>query len=323
MDNASGSTGTKVYLKMFLDADDLLSVKFLSALPDTPYSVIFGDWTDSTKYNKQLGVHSNKSNWEQSVEIESWEGEDITTCQKIWVDKNRYSEVTRGSFLAAYYDVANWTAPAGAGYLEGSVPRKFTRILRVQNDPNDVNLKIFYTDAPIKIEDYDVLTGTTDVDYQTFTYPSIDAYVTEYKALKISPFVVHTDSIPDGTDTRQNAILNILYKDTNLAKGLADKNKISWRYLVDSFGLGLTPVDQFGSKQQLADLCDMKLNALGFLNMPSAKIFRESVNPSFVNDDSTLNTAFIKDGADDSKNPDFYYQFALRNGEIDGRSCVG
>jgi len=57
--------------------------------------------------------------------------------------------------------------------------------------------------------------------------------------------------------------------------------------------------------------------------MPSAKIFKESTNPSFVNDDGTLNLEFVKNGADESKNPDFYYQFAQQHGDIDGRSCVG
>jgi hypothetical protein len=324
INNSSGSTLNKVYMKMYLDQSELLTVDFLSeVITDTAYEVDKDDWVDSTKYDYDLIVHSRVSNWQQSVEIEEWVGDDLTTCQEIKVNKARYSEVTRGSFLAAYYDEANWTAPAGEGYLEGSVPRKFTRIIRVSNDPTNVDLKILYTDAPIKIEDYDIATGTTRIDYQTYTYPSIDEYVDEYKALKISPFVVHQDSMPDGTDTRQNSILNIISKDTNLAKGLADKNKISWRYLVDSFGLGLEPIDGFGSKQQLADICGMKLNSLGFLNMPSAKMFRESTNPSFVNDDLTLNLEYVKDGADESKNPDYYYQFAQRHGEIDGRSCVG
>jgi hypothetical protein len=322
IDNNSGTT-SKIFLKMFLDQNNVLSVNFLTTVnPDTEYAGISpADWT--TTYNYQLMIHSNRSNWEQSVEIEDWFGDDLNTCQQIWVNKNRYSEITKGSFLSAYYDVTYYEAPSGPGYLEGSVPRKLTRIIKVQNDPNNVDLKILYTDAPIMIADYDIATGTTQVDYQTFTYPSIDTYVDEYKALKISPFIVHTDSIPNGTDERQNSILNIISMDTNLAKGLADKNKISWRYLVDSFGLGLVPIDGFGSKQQLSDLCGMKLNALGFINMPSAKIFRESTNPSFTNDDGSLNTAYIKAGADDTKNPDFYYQFAQKHGEIDGRSCVG
>jgi hypothetical protein len=323
VNNNTGTT-VKVFLQMFLDQSNILSVNFLTAIdPPTLYEVSQVDWSETTKYNYGLVIHSNKSNWMQSLEIEDWIGDDLTTCQQIKVDKNRYSEVTKGSFLQAYYDEAYYQAPNGEGYLLGAVPRKFTRVINVKNDPTDVNAKILYTDAPIRIQDYNMVTGTTQIDYQTFTYPSIDAYVEEYKALKISPFVVHTDSIPNGTDARQNDILNIIAMSTNLAKGLADKNKISWRYLIDSFGLGLVPIEGFGSKQQLADLCGMKMNALGFINMPSAKIFRESTNPSFVNDDGTLNLEYVKAGADDSKNPDFYYQFAQRHGEIDGRSCVG
>ena len=324
INNNSGTTN-KIYVKMFLDQYNILTVNFLSALPDTSYEVVYSDWKLSSSYNYQLIIHSNKSNWEQSVEIKQIYGEDLTTCQQIWVDKNRYSEVTRGGFLSAYFDEAYYQAPNGQGYLEGSVPRKLTRIVKVQNDPNNVDLKILYTDAPILIDDYNIITGITSdtISYQTFTYPSIEAYVDEYKSLVLTPFVVHTDSIPNGTDERQNSILNIISKDTNLAKGLADKNKISWRYLVDSFGLGLVPMDGYGSKQQLADLCGLKLNCLGFINMPSAKIFRESTNPSFVNDDGTLNVDFIRAGADESKNPDFYYQFAQKHGEIDGRSCTG
>ena len=321
--NDSGQT--KVFLKMFLDQDSLLTVDFVTDNLNTGYDVNQDDWKDPDKYNYNLIIHSNKANWQQSVEIENWLGDDITTCQQIWVDKNRYSEVTKGSFLSAYYDEAYYEAPDGPGYLEGSVPRKLTRIINVKNDPYNVDLKILYTDAPIMIQDFNVdpATGTTAYDWQTFTYPSIDVYVSEYKALKLSPFVVHTDSIPNGTDERQNAILDVINKDTNLAKALADKNKITWRYLIDPWGLGLVPYDGLGSKQQLADLCGMKLNALGFINMPSAKQFRESTNPSFVNDDGSLNTAYLKTGADETKNPDFYYQFAQQNGDVDGRSCVG
>ena len=322
VDNISGTTN-KIFVKMFLDQYDVLTVNFYSSLNDDEMCISSADWNYTYKHN--LIIYSNKSNWQQSVEIEDWFGDDLTTCQQIWVNKNRYSEITKGSFLAAYYDETYWEAPAGPGYLEGSVPRKLTRIINVKNDPNNVDLKILYADAPIKIVDYNSAlgTGSTVIDYQTFSYSSIDVYVDEYKALKISPFIVHTDSIPDGTDTRQNQILNIISMDTNLAKGLADKNKISWRYLVDSFGLGLVPMDGYGSKQQLADLCGMKLNCVGFINMPSAKNFKDSTNPSFVNDDGSLNTEYVKTGADETKNPDFYYQFAQKHGDIDGRSCVG
>jgi len=109
----------------------------------------------------------------------------------------------------------------------------------------------------------------------------------------------------------------------NLAKALTDKNKISWRYLVDPWGLGLEPDEGWGCKQQLVDLTGLKLNALGFINMPSAKDFRNSSNPSFTNSDGSLNMEYVKKGADESKNPDYLFQFATRHGTVDGRSTAG
>jgi hypothetical protein len=69
---------------------------------------------------------------------------------------------------------------------------------------------------------------------------------------------------------------------------------IDFRYLIDSFGNGLTNL----SKQQYADLCAMKLNCLAFVNAPSVKQFKKSSNPSFINSDRTLNTAFLKAGGE-------------------------
>jgi hypothetical protein len=72
-----------------MDSNDVLTVNFLSSLnPDVTYGVDDQAWEDANRYNFQLVVHSNRLNWEQSVEIVDWYGEDLTTCQQIWVDKN-------------------------------------------------------------------------------------------------------------------------------------------------------------------------------------------------------------------------------------------
>ncbi len=325
-DSTSVLPEDKFFLQMFMDQSDVLTVDFQTFDGAVYTYQKIDNW--NTVYGNEIIVYSDKSNWKQSVEVESWVADDLTTVQQIYINKTRYSEIKRGDYLEAYYDLSNWQS-GGAGYLEGSVPRKFTRILDIKNDTVDTSLKILYTDAPIRLTDRNMLSGTTSgqstatADYQTFTYPSIDTYVSNYKGLKISPFIVHQDSIPNGTDSRQNSILNSLSQDTNLAKALADKNKISWRYLVDPWGLGIEPIDGFGCKQQLVDLTGMKLNALGFLNMPSAKDFKDSSNPSFTNDDGSLNLEYVMEGANQNINPDYLFQFATRNGEVDGRSTAG
>lgn len=303
MDNNTGST-QQYWLKMYLDSDDNLKVKFYS---DDTMSTPANIEQFETNYDSKLIVYSNKSNWKQTIEIENIEDiNDLTSNTSIYVDKERYSEITRGSFLEAYYDTSYYDSP-GEGYMNGEIPKKFVRIVDVKNDSNDTNLKILYTDGPIKI-------NQVDDEYYTTSYHSIDNYITEYKGISIEPFIVHTESIPNGTETRQNNILDVIGNGTRLAKGLSNKNRISWRYLVDSFGLGLTA----NSKQQYLDLCGNKLNSLGFINMPSAKTFKKSINPSFLNDDYSISMDYIKEGANPDKNPDFYYSF----GEGIGQSCV-
>lgn len=296
-------TNDKIYVKMWFD-NTILYVEFYE---DEVTSYTIQDWND---YNNKIVIYSNSSNYKQTIEIEALDVAKLPNLvYEIKIDKFRYSEVVKNVYLEAYYDK---TLYEPNGPLYGKDPRKLTRIVSVLPDPFNPNLKIIKTDAPIKI---DIIEKNGETYYQTTMYTEIEKYVTEYKGIKLEGFKIHQDSLPDGTEERLNQILNVVAKDTNLAKAIANKNLIQWRYLVDSFGLGLTE----NSKQQLADLCGMKRNCFGFINAPSAKMFKNSSNPSFVNDDGTLNVKFIKAGGDESKNPVFLYSFAKGV----GRSNVG
>jgi hypothetical protein len=301
---------TKVYIRPYL-RNGVLTVQFAGSKEPSSGLITTTNWSTAmpSGYGSELIVWSNRGNYQQTIEIENFTATDFSKITEIKVDKNRYSEITIGTYLEGYYDELDVEIAAGS-----EMPRKMVRIIKTAIDSIDANLKILYADAPIKVVDND-LSGTTD--YMTTAYPSIDSYVTEYKGVAIPPFKIHTDSIPNGTETRQEDILSVIGKnaDTSLSKGLVNKNKIAWRYLVDSFGLGL--VD--GSKQEFMSLCGKKLNCFGFLNMPSARMFRKSTNPSFVNDDGSLSLTFVKQGGDLDKNPSFLYSF----GQGDGESCVG
>jgi hypothetical protein len=268
-------------LTMYFDSNGVLTVDFTTP-PTAP-----------------IIVTSDIGNWKQTLEIEGTLTDQTNTVE-ISVDRTRYTEVKKGDYIEAYVDTSN---------LEiGEQPRKLTRIIGIKNDSNGIT-KTLKTDAPIKIYEF----GTSE--QYTTTYPAIWEYATHLKGVNLSPFKIHTDSIPNGTEQRQSDILDVMGIGTQMFKGLTNKNKISWRYLVDSFGLGLSNQ----SKQQYVDLCGEKLNCLGFINMPSAKYFKKSDNSSFTNDDGSLSTEFIADGADQNKNPDFLYTF----GSGSGRSTVG
>lgn len=311
--NDTGTT-VRIYLKMSLDTNKDLTIKFASSPegdPDTTLTQVSVNYVDSDG-NVALRVYSNKASYKQTLEIENTSYiTDFNNVNYVYVDKTRYSEITKGWYLEAYYDTSYYDSP-GEGYILGAVPRKLVRITKTAIDTVDSSLKILYTDGPIRI--LDNTTGVT-IDYYTTAYMSIDNYVTEYNGITLKPFTVHQDSMPNGTDARLSDILTVIDKSTNLAKGLANKNRITWRYLIDSFGLGLT----MNSKQEYVDLCGMKLNCFGFINMPSARQFKTSLNPSFINDDRTINTAYIEEGGNPDLNPNFLYTF----GEGVGRSCVG
>jgi hypothetical protein len=291
--------GTQIYLKMWIENEDEVYVDFMDEDKISPKTIDF--WTSL----KEFVVWSNISNYKQSVEIESFDTTKLPNLvYEIKVDKVRYSEIIKGDFLESYYNEADYQS---GGIYYGYAPKKLCRVISTTIDTTNTNWKVLRTDLPIKIT-------AVETTYQTTVYPQIDEYVDTYKGVALVPFRIHADSLPNGTESRQTTILNVIEKTTNLAKGLVNKNKISWRYLVDSFGLGLTDK----SKQQLVDICGMKLNCLGFISAPSVKTLKKSTNPYFINDDMTLNTTYLKEGGDETRNPSFLYSFG--NGA--GASCV-
>ena len=291
--NNDSATTQKILIKAWIQDVDKLYIDFMNIDNTSPYSI----QNFNTSYNNMLIFISTNSNFKQTVEIEEFNINEFPyNVYTFKVDANRYSELIKGEMIEAYYDNTKLNI--------NEDPRKLTRIINVVGDPNNTNLKIITCDSPIKINAYEKIGG--GYDYQTITYPTIEKYVSDYKGIKLTPFTISNESIPNGTEERQSDILDLLLPTTNLGQGLVNKNKIQWRYLIDSFGLGLTSK----SKNQYSKLLGKKLNSFGFISAPSVKTLKASVNPSFINDDHTLNTEYLKNGGNEYKNPAFLYSFA-------------
>ena len=266
----------KYYLKMYLTGTDL--------------DIEFVDVSVNVEANNTIFIQSRKSNLKQSIEIEVPTGY-TRVHNKILVDATRYTELGPGNFLEAYVDTDE---------LEiGEVPRKLTRILSKKRYAGDATLSEITCDSRIKVYNF-------GGDLQTLRYVSIDNYVSTYKAITLKGFKVRTNSLPDGSEDRQDSILNLVAKGTPMFKALTNKEAIDFRYLIDSFGLGLTE----RSKQQLVDICGTRLDLFGFINMPSLRDFKNSSSPSFVDSEGILQTEFIAEGGDPESNPAFLYSFA-------------
>ena len=283
----------KHHLRMYIDGLNNLSISFMDSLLQS-YEPVDIDT------NQVIYVQSNISNYKQSIEIETNVPGYVQQPNKILVNGSRYTEVKVGDFLEAYVDTST--------LVPGQVPRKLTRILSKKVYPGDTTLTEITCDSRIATYNF-------NGDYQTFRYTTIEDYVNTYKAIPLKGFRVRQDSLPDGTETRQNKILNLVAKGTPLFKALINKETFDFRYLIDSFGLGLTE----RSKQQLVDICGHRLDVFGFINMPSMRQFKNSTSPSFVNSEGVLQIEFVAKGGDPESNPAFLYSF----GDGPGTTCTG
>lgn len=284
----------KHYLQMYFDNSNILNVAFMDSTLSTAEPI------DNLSSNTTINIQSNRTNYKQTIEIEVPAGY-TQVPNKILVKGTRYTEIKVGDFLEAYVDTAT--------LVTGQVPKKLTRILSKKLYAADTSLVEISCDARINKSTY----GPSG-DLQTTRYTSIEDYVTTYKAISLKGFRIREASMPDGTEERQNAMLNLVGKGTPLFRAITNKEALDFRYLVDSFGLGLTE----RSKQQLVDICGERLDAFGFINMPSMKSFKNSSSPSFLQD-GVLSIEFVSKGGDPESNPAFLYSF----GEGRGTTTVG
>jgi hypothetical protein len=298
MYNTLETSAMKSYLNMFVNLDDTLEVSF------TDTDLISINSIEPIA-NYTFNVQSELSNLKQTVEIERPAGY-TEVPNKVLIDGSRYTEVKVGDFLLA--DNSDFTPALGQTNL-----RNYTRILSKRQYSGDTSLTEITCDSKILKTSY--TNGDGGTDYQTTRYSSVDQYTTTYKGISLKGFRVRQASLPDGTETKQNQILNLIAKGTPLFKALINKEAFDFRYLVDGFGLGLTE----RSKQQLVDICGERLNVFGFINMPSLKSFKNSSSPSFVNSEGVLQMEFVAKGGDPESNPAFLYSF----GDGTGVSTVG
>ncbi len=135
-------------------------------------------------------------------------------------------------------------------------------------------------------------------------YYPVDSWVPYFNIFTLDGFTLRSDySVPNGTNDRQNEILNDTLSGTNLRKALTDRDVINFRYVVDTFGNGI----ESGSKAIYFNLCRDRKNALAIVNAPSAEDFKDSTDPSFVDATGSLSTRFISEGGDLSLNPTVRY----------------
>jgi hypothetical protein len=133
-------------------------------------------------------------------------------------------------------------------------------------------------------------------------YNSIDTICDRYHWTYLKGFKVHEDSMPNGENARQNEILNMISENnsqSNLYKALIDRDYIQWRYIVDTFGLGI----ESECKKVYALLCKGRQSGLAIINAPSIKDFKKSPEPSFIDAYGGVKSEYIASGGNLDKAP--------------------
>ena len=168
---------------------------------------------------------------------------------------------------------------------------------------------------------FDVVSKTArdeDGDNAIVKITPIDKLADRLHWVCLSGFQVDKDAMPNGTNERQNEILDMLRENprytstaSNLFKCLIDRDYIQWRYLIDTFGLGI----EEECKNVYTQLCLGRKAGFAIVNCPSQADFKKSVSPSFTNKLGGVEAEFIAKGGDLSKNPDFLFSLpSIENG---------
>lgn len=190
-------------------------------------------------------------------------------------------------------------------------PSRLTRIIEVQGGktnssypsiPTGVTALLVTCQSEISVDT--LAAGTTAESKKVELYYPIDEWFDHLNIFTFDGFnLIPTKHVPDGSNDRQNEILNGTLNGTNLFKALTDREVINFRYVVDTFGNGI----ESNSKSIYTRLCQTRKNAFAIINAPSATDFKRSTDPVFTDATGALSTKFISEGGDLSLNPSVRY----------------
>jgi hypothetical protein len=169
----------------------------------------------------------------------------------------------------------------------------------------------------LQIQKLPVIEGSTD---KTYTYRfithrnmpvepefALKRYEEATSTYKMFPLAGATQS-----EKTIAGLLNMLRPGNGLSNTLIDKDAITFRYVVDTFGSLEDNV--LLNKEEITMLCKERQNASAILNAPMVKEFKACTNPSFIDENTgTFSTRYIATGGNLNLNPTALYTLPSLN----------
>ena len=264
--------------------------------------------TNSNNGNKNLtfkgniSIHAKSNKWfisDTGVPLNlDADNEIIMSMDEFKVYKN----IKVGDMLLSYSDNS----------IDIDETKKFSRLTRV------VEIKPLYTSNGVDANDkvkyvkdtQHIRVVCSDRVKTQHEYPksyvskfaTIDSICDRYHWTFLKGFKVSEDAMPNGTNERQNEILDMISMNStksNLYKALIDRDYIQWRYLIDTFGYGI----ESECKKVYALLCKGRQAGLAIVNAPSIKDFKKSTEPLFIDEYGAVKSEYIANGGNLDKAP--------------------
>lgn len=167
---------------------------------------------------------------------------------------------------------------------------KITRIAKTVDTSGayDVTTYTVYTHAP----------AVSVVNFDNKAYKPFEEAAAEYVPFVLGAAEIGDQSILD--------CLDAIAVGTGLGNSLIDKDTITFRYIVDTFG-SYEAASGMLNKSQLSFLAHERQNAVALLNAPMIAEFKKSTNPSFTDVDGTFRVEYVATGGNLDKNPTALY----------------
>lgn len=240
------------------------------------------DFIDSSgdAFDGTLVIQTLKGSMNQSIETVETSS---TISSTLKPNQVKISDSFSSDIKVGYYLVSNVGSSTESSRL--------TRITAVSRDKISGTLTITCTGS---IHIYEI-----GGKYNIEVYRPIEEWAEYYTVFTLNGFSLGNYHLPNGTQEQQDAILNNSLSGTALFDALIDRDNITYRYIVDSFGMGITP----SSKSILAILAKERKSALAIINAPAMKDFKASVEPSFVNPMGGVDSRYISEGGNLALNP--------------------
>ena len=316
--DASGAPipAPSVYIKISGSFDDTTLVP--GAI--TKYIIIRG-YSDSTLLNEAglitwtvgpdsfVMFQTTQENYSKSFDLSIFNSWSLINPTKLKVETTTVSPTVLNDFF---------TYVKPGSLLRAKITEGRVRILRILSvaklvDPNSPT-STFYTITTMSPQSTTMIgidIGASGSE-AIVAYKGIDKFVNELNGLKLTPFKLREQLLPNGTSIRQNEILKYM-SDTNIQVAISQGEPLEVRHIVDSYEGDISAA----SKEYLVELGATHAKTLVFCNGPSIKQFEKSTDPSFIDSVTGLVSAqYIADGGDLSLNPSFQFDFA--DGSIKG-----